>query len=90
LEGLGVSNNAHLRYLVCSNNYLRTLDVSHNPRFSGPNDGNITGLYCAPMDDGAGINLLETLYLISGQSIDGVTVNRSAEHVPEGTKLIFK
>jgi len=35
-------------------------------------------------------NLLETLYVASGQDIENVTSNRSDEQVPEGTQIIVK
>ncbi len=90
LGSLDISHNPLLRWMNCSNNLIRSLDVSGNPHFSGSNGDDITGLFCAPMNDEKGQNVLESLYLSSGQSIAGVTVNRSPEHVPDGTKLIFK
>lgn len=89
LTDLNTSNNPLLRWMVCNNNHIRTLDVSKNPLLSGPSN-NITGLYCAPMDDADGNNVLETLYIKAGQSIEGVTKNRSTEHIPAQTSIIQK
>ena len=89
LETLDTSNNSMIRWLVCSNNLIETLDVSKNRHLSGPND-NITGLFCAPMDDKDGNNILKTLYVSAGQSIEGVTVNRSTEHIPAKTDIVVK
>ena len=87
LESLDVSACPLLRWLICGNNMIRTLDLSKNSHFEGPNGDDITGLFCSPMNDGDGNNLLETLYVPRGKNIPGVTVNRSADHVPSSTKI---
>ena len=89
MKALDVSGNPQLRWLVCGNNLIGSLDVSKNPRLGGTNGDDLTGLYCAPMNDSKGKNILKSLYLSSGQSIAGVTVNRSTKHVPEETELII-
>ena len=90
LEALDISHNPLLRWLVCGRNMIRTLDVSQNPRLTGPNGDDITGLYCAPMDDDEGSNVLDTLWVKAGQKIEGVTISRSTEHVPAGTLIKTK
>ena len=90
VESLDVSSCPLLRWLICGNNLIRSLDISSNPRFSGTNGDDITGLSCSPMNDPGGNNLLETLYVAKGKSIQGVTVNRSADHVPVGTKIVSR
>ena len=90
LEALDISHNALLRWLGCGRNMIRTLDVSQNPRFTGPNGDDITGMYCAPMDDDEGSNVLDTLWVKTGQKIEGVTISRSTEHVPAGTLIKTK
>lgn len=90
IESLDVSSCPLLRWLVCGNNQIRSLDISQNPHFEGPNGDDITGLFCAPMNDRDGNNILETLYVAKGKDIHGVTVNRSANHVPAGTRIVSK
>ncbi len=90
IESLDVFSCPLLRWLVCGNNQIRSLDISQNPHFEGPNGDDITGLFCAPMNDRDGNNILETLYVAKGKYIDGVTVNRSANHVPAGTRIVSK
>jgi Leucine-rich repeat (LRR) protein len=90
IESLDVSSCPLLRWLVCGNNQIRSLDISQNPHFEGPNGDDITGLFCAPMNDRDGNNILETLSVAKGKSILGVTVDRSAKHVPVGTRIVSK
>lgn len=90
IESLDVSSCPLLRWLVCGNNQIRSLDISQNPHFEGPNGDDITGLFCAPMNDRDGNNILETLSVAKEKSILGVTVNRSAKHVPSGTRIVSK
>ena len=90
LTELDVSACPLLRWLICGGNRIRTLDLSHNPHFEGPNGDDITGLYCSPMNDADGNNVLETLYVPKGKNIPGVTENRSTDHVPAGTKIVAK
>ena len=77
LSELDVSHNPMLKQLRCWGNNLKTLDVSGNLHLSS--------LWCAPMNDNSGHNLLETLYVAPGQSIPLVTENRSADHIPPET-----
>lgn len=90
LEGLDISSCPLLRWLVCGNNQIRSLDISQNSHFEGPNGDDITGLFCSPMNDRDGNNLLDTLSVAKGKSILGVTVDRSAKHVPVGTRIVSK
>jgi len=52
------------------------LDISKNK--------SLTYLYCSPM------STLKTLYVSTGQSIEGVTLNRSTNRVPSGTSIKTK
>ena len=90
IESLDVSSCPLLRWLVCGNNHIRSLDISQNFHFEGPNGDDITGLFCSPMNDRDGNNLLDTLSVAKGKSILGVTVDRSAKHVPVGTRIVSK
>ncbi len=76
LTTLDVSKNTALKDLFCYSNQLTTLDVSKNK--------SLTSLDCSPM------STLKTLYVSSGQSIEGVTVNRSTDRVPSGTSIKTK
>lgn len=90
LESLDISRNPLLRWMNCSNNLIRSLDVSSNPRFSGPNGDDLTGLFCAPMNDASGKNVLGSLWVKDGQRIEGVTVGRSPSNVPAETEIKIK
>ena len=76
LTTLDVSRNTALTSLYCYSNQLTTLDVSKNKSLSS--------LDCSPM------STLKTLYLSSGQNIEGVTVNRSTDRVPSATSIKTK
>ena len=82
LTELDLSGNPSLRYLQCQENLLTVLDVSANPA--------LEELLAAPMENGAGKNVLETLYLANGQEIPNVTVDRSEENIPAETKIVRK
>lgn len=84
---LDTSHNPQLRWLVCKNNLFSSLDVSYNPKLAGPNGDEITGLFCSPMNNARGKNLLKVLWVKEGQTIDGVTVNRSTDNVPAETEI---
>ena len=90
LVALDVSSCPLLRWMICGNNRLTSLDVSQNPHFEEPNGDDITGLFCSPMDDDAGNNLLQTLYVKKGIEIKGVTLGRSQDHIPTATKIVSK
>ena len=90
LAALDVSSCPLLRWMICGNNRLTSLDVSQNPHFEEPNGDDITGLFCSPMDDDAGNNLLQTLYVKKGIEIKGVTLGRSQDHIPSATKIVSK
>ena len=81
LKTLDVSDNALLEDLQCQCNCLRSLDVSSNLK--------LKTLDCSPMDDSGGNNLLDYLYMATGQAIQGITDNRSAEFIPAGTQIVI-
>lgn len=87
LRELDLSHNPRLRWLVCKENLPSSLDVSHNPCLQRPNGDEITGLICAPMNGPDGENLLQTLRVAPGQSIQGVTTGRSTDHIPDKTVI---
>ena len=82
LTTLDVSHDTSLIYLYCRNNQLTSLDVSYNPA--------LTNLICSPMNDNLDNNLLGTLFIASGQSIQNVTENRSILHIPSETQIFVK
>ena len=82
LKELDLSNNKKLRFLDCSYNYLEKLDVSAT---------NVSTLYCAPMNDDSGNNLLKYLFIYRGQSIEAVTYAKDAykdKRIPDETQII--
>ena len=82
LKELDLSKNNKLRFLDCSYNYLEKLDVSTTE---------VSTLYCAPMDDDKGNNLLKYLFIYRGQSIQGVTYGKGAykdKRIPDQTQVI--
>ena len=82
LTSLGVSNNTALTYLSCYSNKITSLDVSNNTV--------LTSLDCSPMNDLNSNNLLITLYIYQGQEIQGVTIDRRWDIVPNETEIIVK
>ena len=80
LTGLDVSNNTALVMLECDYNNLTSLDISKNVK--------LATLDCSPMDDANGKNLLDTLYIYSGQYVQGVTADRDEKFVPKGTEIV--
>ena len=81
LEALDVSSNINLTKLWCDGNHLTTLDVSRNL--------NLTTLFCSPMNDSNGDNLLTTLYMQLGQTINGINSNRSTAYIPAETVIQY-
>lgn len=82
IKELVLSQNKNLRFLDCSYNLIEKLDISATA---------ISTLYCAPMDDEKGNNVLEYLFIYRGQNIEGVTYGRDsfkARRIPEQTKII--
>lgn len=80
LTALDVSKNRALIDLSCGNNLLTSLDISKT------NIGNSTRnipLDCHNMPT------LTTLYLKTGWSIKGITVNRDSKYIPDETQIIF-
>lgn len=75
LGALDLSNNTALTYLSCGGNKLTTLDVSKNT--------NLLELFCTPMNDAEGNNLLTTIYIADGQEI--TTLEK-----PEATQIVEK
>ena len=85
---IDLSKNPFMRWLICKDNLIEELDVSNNPCLSGTNDDQLTGLFCAPMNDAEGNNLLRTLWVSSSQTaIPGVTRNRSSDCIPNETEI---
>lgn len=88
LTEIDLSKNPFMRWLICKDNLIEELDVSNNPCLSGTNDDQLTGLFCAPMNDAEGNNLLRTLWVSSSQTaIPGVTRNRSSDCIPNETEI---
>lgn len=75
LNSLDDSKNMALTRLECINYFLSNLDVSKSVSLF---------FNCSPMPS------LETLCLSSGQSIEGVTVNRSTDNEPDNTSIVIK
>lgn len=83
LRELDLSKNTKMRFLDCSYNYLEKLDISLT---------NISTLYCYPMTDAAGNNLLKYLFIYRGQNINGVTDGRDSskggKRIPDETTIV--
>ena len=62
LTNLDLSKNTVLRHLACMANKLTTLDVSKNTT--------LEEIQCNPMDDENGNNLLTTIYMANGQTLE--------------------
>ncbi len=75
LTELNVSNNAKLKRLWCQDNQLTSLDVSNNTA--------LADLDCNPMNDAGGNNLLSTIYLANGQTIESI-------NMPEDANIVYK
>ncbi len=91
LTTLDLSKLTKLACLDCGGNLITELDVSSNSELgTGMWDGRRVGLYCSPMNDAMGNNVLQTVLVSSNQSLPGVTINRDESHVPAGAKIIFK
>ena len=78
LTSLDVSKNTELSILYCGQNLLETLDVSTNMK--------LNNLYCVPMNDEEGNNLLETIYLADGVTIESM----HGVDIPEETEIKYK
>ena len=79
LTSLDLSNNPSLSVLACHGNRISTLDVSNNLH--------IDEMYCSPMEDADGNNLLSILYISENQVIPYVTENRDEGHIPASTEI---
>ena len=78
LTSLNVKNNTALTYLSCNNNLLTSLDVSKNLYLNSLRCvQNYLSFY--------GGNYLGYLYIAQGQTIQGITVNRSTNYIPDDT-----
>ena len=86
LTDIELSQNPALTMLRCWGNQIRSLNVSNN-LLLGTGEDEWTGLWCSPMNDNQGNNLLEILYVAADQVIPFVTENRSTEHIPAGTSI---
>ena len=76
LTNLDLSAALGLERLRCWDVHLCSLDVSACPH--------LDYLDCSPC------TFLETLYVVQGQTISGVTVERDAEYIPEHTQIVEK
>ena len=79
---LDISQNASLSNLICGGNQLIQLDVSGNDSLSL--------LDCSPMNDNSGNNTLRYVIVNSTQSLEGITINRSKDNIPDETQIIMK
>ena len=83
LKELDLSQNPKLRFLDCSYNYLEKLDLSLT---------NVSTLYCYPMTDASGNNLLQYIFIYRGQTIKGVTDGRDSskgdKRIPDETTIV--
>ena len=78
ISDIDLSANPKLENLSCWGTFLTQLDVSKNLQLSH--------LDCAPSLG----NLLEVIYVASGQVIPGITENRDSELIPENTRVEVK
>ena len=79
---LDLSTVPNLKYLDCSQNQLKELNVSMT---------SISTLFACPMDGSGGKNLLNFLYIHQGQQIEFVTSNRkeaSPKRLPDETVIV--
>ena len=81
LTKLDVSNNTELVTLYCYSNQLMSLDVSKNTA--------LTSLDCSPMAVNDN-NVLETLYIYDGQTINWITENRNGNYIPAATEIVVR
>lgn len=89
LTGLDLTNNTKLTWLRCWSNQIQALNLSHNLSLGTRNTGNDNenGLWCSPMNDASGNNILDVLYIADGQVIPYVTENRSDDRIPAETRI---
>ena len=87
LTNLDLSHNPELTWLRCWGNRIESLNVSHNTKLGtrATSIDSENGLYCSPMNDEHGVNLLQSLLIASGQTIPYVTENRDSTHIPAET-----
>lgn len=82
LTALDVSKNTALTDLFCLKNQLTSLDISNNDA--------LIWLTCSPMNDSNGSNTLKYVIVNSTQSLEGITINRSENDIPDETQIIVK
>lgn len=75
LSSIDVSNNPYLKQLECQHNKITELDLSNNKQ--------MVILWCNPMNNESGNNILSTIYLANGQVIESI-------QKPEGTNIVYK
>ncbi|MBR3074427.1 MAG: leucine-rich repeat protein, partial [Bacteroidales bacterium] len=80
LKTLDISGLPELESLECWGNMIQSLDVSNNTVLSY--------LDCSPMDDEDGNNLLAELLLSNRHEIPNVSIDRSPDYIPEGTRIV--
>lgn len=78
LSSIDITAASILEQFYCYGNRLTSLDVSKNLA--------LAQFDCSPMDV-SGVNVLEVVYIYEGQSIHGVTTNRSSLIIPDGTDV---
>lgn len=85
LTSLDLSMATALYELKCDGNLIQSLDISSN--------NNLHDLDCSPMKNAAGQNVLQTLIMAPGQTIDNINSKdapRNSEYVPNETNIIVK
>ena len=81
LSSLDISKNTALIKLLCYSNQLTELDVSNNTE--------LTILNCDPMTDNLGQNVLQTLYMKTGQTINKLSKPSETNIVYISKKIFF-
>ena len=77
LTALDLSKNIELYDLSCSDNQLSVLDLSYNPQLGR--------LICVQKNDDEGKNMLKTIYLAEGVTIESLDV----VDIPEGVEIKY-
>lgn len=102
IQWVDASANTQLQTLYLHNNRIQVLDLRACTRLTALTaDRNLlseldlsaciglTSLDCAPMDNDEGSNVLQSIKLSQGVTIQGVTVNRSSANIPDATSIIW-
>ena len=82
LSSLDLSANTALTAVTCDRNLLRVIDLSAL--------GKLNSFRAAPMNDSSGANLLREVIVAQGQSIPGVSVNRTTFCLPSSTVVFIQ